>query len=174
MSHETYRIVRFFQMPGKSTEVVKVGLTLREAQLHVSHRDSASKSATSVEALRRTALFGPWDDGYTRERNGTINGLAAQKEPAMGDSMIYKVYPDTYDGAVQMLREQFSGEVPDSCLAQKDERVDGVWLLLHPNGAECIVFLAGYEDVYGRVRHGNDAEFSDDWPTAETSEECGS
>ena len=161
---DTYSIVRFFQAPWKTSEVVKTGMTLRGAQRHVVHPESSSTSASSSDALRRTALFGTWSDGYVRERTGAINGLAEKMTEKIEAP---KIYPDTYEGVLQMLKDEFSVEVPDSCLAQKDDRLDGVWLLMHPNGAECLAFLAGEsrED-----RDGNDAEFTPDWPTVAEGE----
>ena len=76
-------------------------------------------------------------------------------------------YPDTVQGAKQCLKDLSDPywappELIDSAIAQIDPQVKGVWLLKNVSkfkGEEnAIVYLAGYEDPFGRVRKMNDFE----------------
>ena len=62
-----YKIVRFFQRDGEATQVIRRGLTLRQAKQHCSDRETSSSTCTTDEGLERTTAFGPWFDGYTEE-----------------------------------------------------------------------------------------------------------
>jgi hypothetical protein len=62
----TYKIVRqFFQDHRKRT--IDTGLALEQAQQHCSDPNTSSTTATSAQATRRTAKYGPWFDGYEKE-----------------------------------------------------------------------------------------------------------
>jgi hypothetical protein len=62
----TYRIVRMFRDSSRRPVIVK-GLTLEQAQAHCRDRETSSSTATSRAALKRTASYGPWFDGYEQE-----------------------------------------------------------------------------------------------------------
>jgi hypothetical protein len=63
----TYKIVRFYQrLPGQR-DTIKTGLTLEEAQRHCNDPETSSKTATTRIAKNRTAINGPWFDGYYEE-----------------------------------------------------------------------------------------------------------
>lgn len=64
-----YKIVRnyFDSARAPRRRVVKSGLTLEEAQAHCRDPETSSKTATSAASRRRTAMYGPWFDGYTEE-----------------------------------------------------------------------------------------------------------
>lgn len=66
----TYKIVRTFQDPNRSSMTVrgKTGLTLEEAQYHCSDPETNSKTATRAVNRRYTAKVGPWFDGYDVEK----------------------------------------------------------------------------------------------------------
>ena len=61
-----YKIVRGYFKGGR--RVIERGLTLEEAQTHCRDPETSSKTATSVCARRRTAIMGPWFDGYEHDR----------------------------------------------------------------------------------------------------------
>ena len=63
-----YKIVRFYQnAPDLNGSIVTTGLTLDQAQAHCQDPESSSSTATSAEAVDRTAAHGAWFDGYTDE-----------------------------------------------------------------------------------------------------------
>ena len=62
-----YRIVRFFADRYWDAEVVRTGLTEKEAKEHCNDPETSSRTATSPEAQRRTKKYGPWFDGFTKE-----------------------------------------------------------------------------------------------------------
>ena len=61
----TYRIVRMFKSPDHPTQVVKSGLTLREAREHC--KDPETSSSTTQLGQERTEKFGDWFDGYEED-----------------------------------------------------------------------------------------------------------
>lgn len=63
----TYTIIRFYQDPLKLNETIQTGLTLDEAQDWTNDPETSSRTARSESAAARTALYGPWFDGYTEE-----------------------------------------------------------------------------------------------------------
>lgn len=71
---ETYRIVRFFfqgdkgRMTARRRITIKRGLTLEQAQAHCGDRETSSTTCTTAIGRRRTKTYGPWFDGYERER----------------------------------------------------------------------------------------------------------
>lgn len=60
-----YKVIRFYFRGGK--RVLKRGLSLSEAQQHCSNPETSSSTAKSTLAVRRTAKYGPWFDGYDKE-----------------------------------------------------------------------------------------------------------
>jgi len=62
----TYRIVRFFQ-GNHPRKIVKVGLSLSEAQEHCQDPETSSRTATSSAAKQRTTVKGAWFEGYEEE-----------------------------------------------------------------------------------------------------------
>jgi hypothetical protein len=62
----TYRIVRGFR-DREARVVIKTGLALAEAQAWCRDPETSSSTARSNEATRRTAMYGPWFDGYEAE-----------------------------------------------------------------------------------------------------------
>lgn len=77
--------------------------------------------------------------------------------------MVDKKYPDSKEGAVQMLRDDTRLKLSDKPRGRSDPYVEGVWLIsLDPtenDGNDCvIVYLAGYRDPFGRIRERNDFE----------------
>jgi hypothetical protein len=63
----TYKITRFFQ--NRASLTVKTGLSLEEAQAHCRDSETSSRTATTKVGTARTAVFGPWFDGYESEGN---------------------------------------------------------------------------------------------------------
>lgn len=61
-----YRIVRIYRDIDRRT-TMKTGLSLREAQAWCRRTDTSSSTATSAAARGRTALYGPWFDGYQHD-----------------------------------------------------------------------------------------------------------
>jgi len=61
---QTYMIIRFYE--HSRPEILRKGLTLKQAQDYCSHPESSSTTAKSSEALARTEN-GAWFDGYTKE-----------------------------------------------------------------------------------------------------------
>lgn len=64
---ETYKIVRFYRDRPGYRYTIKRRLTLEEAQAHCRDPQTSSSTAKGKAARERTALHGPWFDGYTRE-----------------------------------------------------------------------------------------------------------
>ncbi len=62
----TFKIVRMYAN-GHETEVVKRGLSLEAAQAHCRNPETSSSKAKGTAAKRRTAIYGPWFDGYEEE-----------------------------------------------------------------------------------------------------------
>ena len=62
---DTYSIIRFYADGDRET--VKTDLSLAEAKEHCEDDETASKTATSDEAVARTANRGPWFEGFERE-----------------------------------------------------------------------------------------------------------
>lgn len=62
----TYQIVRFYRDTDRQ-DVIKTGLTLKEAQEHCNDPESSSSTATSKKAQEHTRSCGPWFDGYREE-----------------------------------------------------------------------------------------------------------
>jgi hypothetical protein len=46
---------------------IATGLTLEEAQAHCSDPETSSSTCTKAANKRRTALKGPWFDGYEKQ-----------------------------------------------------------------------------------------------------------
>ena len=63
---DTYKIVRGF-FNGNRKRTIATGLTLAEAQKHCQDPETSSRTAVKAAGKRRTKLYGPWFDGYTRE-----------------------------------------------------------------------------------------------------------
>lgn len=63
----TYKIVRYYRNPDHKSRVVSRGLTLEEAQAHCNDPENSYRTCTTPAARRRTAIKGPWFDGYTEE-----------------------------------------------------------------------------------------------------------
>jgi hypothetical protein len=68
-----------------------------------------------------------------------------------------KIYPDTAAGAFQLLRD-LSGLDTEGATASPCPSVSGVWRIWFPKGCSAVAYLAGYKDVYGRMRVYNDFE----------------
>lgn len=66
-----YMVVRFYA-GDRDPEVIATGLTLEEASAHCSDPETSSVSATGEEALRRTAEYGPWFEGF-RDEDGYLD-----------------------------------------------------------------------------------------------------
>jgi len=64
----TYSITRMFQDGTLSSQLIRTGLTLKQAQAHCSNPETSSSTATSPAARERTERFGPWFDGYDAEQ----------------------------------------------------------------------------------------------------------
>lgn len=60
-----YKVIRFYFKGGK--RVLRRGLSLSEAQQHCSNPETSSSTAKGPLAVRRTAKYGPWFDGYDKE-----------------------------------------------------------------------------------------------------------
>ena len=63
----TYRIVRMFKSSDHPTQVVKRGLTLREAREHCRAPETSSSTCTTKLGQERTEKFGAWVDGYEED-----------------------------------------------------------------------------------------------------------
>lgn len=63
----TYKIVRNYFKDWDS-EVIRRGLTLKEAQAHCKDPETSSSTAKTPAALARTKFKGPWFDGYDEEK----------------------------------------------------------------------------------------------------------
>ena len=63
----TYRIVRMFQSPDHPTQVVKRGLTLREAREHCNDPETSSSTCEEEEGKEYTRRHGAWFDAYEEE-----------------------------------------------------------------------------------------------------------
>ncbi len=64
---DTYTIVRHYAASDLESDIVATGLTLNQAQDHCHDPETSSTTATSPEAVARTAAVGNWFDGYTAE-----------------------------------------------------------------------------------------------------------
>lgn len=64
----TYRVIRFYEDNRRwDSEIIAAGLTIEQAQAHCTDPETSSRTATSAEAVERTATRGPWFDGYSEE-----------------------------------------------------------------------------------------------------------
>lgn len=61
-----YRVVRIYRDIDRR-RVMAEGLSLREAQAWCRDPETSSSTASSAIARARTALHGPWFDGYVHE-----------------------------------------------------------------------------------------------------------
>ena len=61
-----FKVTRFYA-ESDDKEVVATGLTLSEAKERCRDPEGSSRTATSPEALARTAQKGPWFEGYDEE-----------------------------------------------------------------------------------------------------------
>jgi hypothetical protein len=80
----TYRIVRMFQNHPKQKLRLR-GLSLAEAQAHCRNPQTSSTTCTTAEGKRRTALMGPWFEGYEEEplRGGSLRARARKASRRM-------------------------------------------------------------------------------------------
>ena len=74
-----------------------------------------------------------------------------------------KIYQDTENGAEKMVKSFFSNDKFDSrdladAVFSRDRYVKGVWKIDWNDGTRWIAHLAGYPDVYNRVRDKNEVE----------------
>lgn len=65
-SAESYRIVRMYES-GRRSQVLARSMTLEEAQAWCRDPETSSSTAQSAAAKRRTARYGRWFDGFTKE-----------------------------------------------------------------------------------------------------------
>jgi len=63
----TYRVVRFYQSTKYASEVLKRGLSLKDAHDHCRNKETSSRTCVKSEGTKRTAERGPWFDGYEEE-----------------------------------------------------------------------------------------------------------
>ncbi len=62
-----YKIVRVYFYSGKRSRTIKRGLTLKQAKAHCSDFETSSSTCTKAVNKRRTAMYGPWFDSYTKD-----------------------------------------------------------------------------------------------------------
>lgn len=62
-----YCIVRMFAHRPAQRRGLPSGLTLEQAQAHCQDINTSSKTAWTTSAIKRTARYGPWFDGYEQE-----------------------------------------------------------------------------------------------------------
>lgn len=62
-----YKVVRVYKDGNKRIITIHKGLTLQEAQEHCSDKETSWETCTTSAGRRRTKLYGPWFDMYTRE-----------------------------------------------------------------------------------------------------------
>jgi hypothetical protein len=65
----TYSIIRFYQNNELTRQVIKTGLSLREAQEHCNNPETSSRTCVLDENLFHTEVNGQWFDGYEKEDN---------------------------------------------------------------------------------------------------------
>lgn len=65
-SAESYKVIRMYEI-GRRSQVLARGMTQAEAQAWCSDPETSSSTATSAAAKRRTARYGRWFDGWTKE-----------------------------------------------------------------------------------------------------------
>ena len=65
----TYRIVRMFKSSDHPTQVVKGGLTLREAREHCNDPETSSSTCEGKTGKLYTEIHGAWFDAYEEERD---------------------------------------------------------------------------------------------------------
>jgi len=63
----TYKIVRVYADMDIPKATIRVGLTLSEAQAHCKDPETCSSTCKGPGARRRTAIRGPWFDGFEEE-----------------------------------------------------------------------------------------------------------
>jgi hypothetical protein len=64
---EQYKVVCFFRDCPENQFTVESGLTLEQVQRICKDPDTSSRTTTTKEGKERTAKFGPWFYGYTKE-----------------------------------------------------------------------------------------------------------
>lgn len=64
---QRYTIVRLFQRSDLSADVIRTGVTLKQAQAHCQDPQTSSSTATNPTATARTAKYGAWFDAYRAE-----------------------------------------------------------------------------------------------------------
>ena len=64
MSTYLYKIVRKYADDSKSDEVIAEDITREEALAHTNDPETSSSTATTPDALQRTAQHGPWFDVF--------------------------------------------------------------------------------------------------------------
>jgi hypothetical protein len=62
---ESYMIVRKFY--SGDDEIIKTGLTLKEAKAHCKDPETSSRTCTSEENIKLTDNKGPWFDAFEQE-----------------------------------------------------------------------------------------------------------
>lgn len=65
---QTYKIVRMYRDGRGGNQTIKTGLSLEEAQAHCKDPETSSSTCTSKRGKERTATYGPWFDGYDKEK----------------------------------------------------------------------------------------------------------
>lgn len=75
------------------------------------------------------------------------------------------VYPDSKEGVLQCLKDEFYDPKflkkldLATCKIYPDQSVEGVWAIdSMATGQRCVIYLAGYKDPMGKVRKHNDSE----------------
>lgn len=62
-----YKIVRCYFNAGIRNRVMRVGLTLEQAQAHCNDPETSSRTATGKAGRATTRRVGKWFDSYTEE-----------------------------------------------------------------------------------------------------------
>jgi hypothetical protein len=63
----TYKIVRGYFKDEHPKQIIKTGLTLKEAREHCKDPETSSSKCKLPENVQHTEEFGPWFDGYEKE-----------------------------------------------------------------------------------------------------------
>lgn len=68
MSEKKYKIVRFYRDSENLNHIViRKGLSLEEAQAHCTDPETSSHTCTRPVGKARTAVHGPWFEGYEEQ-----------------------------------------------------------------------------------------------------------
>lgn len=67
MSHDTYRVIRYYRNRPGETKTVRglARVSLAHARKRCTDPESSSETCTSPVAKTRTRQHGPWFDGFT-------------------------------------------------------------------------------------------------------------